>query len=103
MGNLVSSIREAVGWSGPAVVIIFTLGRVEECLQSGTFEISGVCPEEFDIYRMHPESDVNRMIVWEYDLTFRDISQEFVSYLMQCLRKACAGADGVAWLGFEGS
>jgi hypothetical protein len=52
---------------------------------------------------MRPDSGAKKMIIWEYDLTFHDISQEFVPYLMQCLQKACAGADGVAWLGFEGS
>jgi hypothetical protein len=99
----VSSIRDAVCWSGPAVIIIFTLGRVEECLQRATFDFSGVRPKELDIFRMHPDQGMKELIVWEYDLTFDDISQDLVPYLLQCLQKACTDADGVAWSAFEGA
>lgn len=102
-GPLVSSIRDAVCWSGPAVIIIFTLGRVEDCLQKATFSFSGVRPEGVEIFRMHPQQGMKGLIVWEYDLTSNDIDQRLVPYLRQCLKKACTDADGVAWSAFEGA
>lgn len=103
MGPLVSSIREAVCWSGPAIINLFTLGRIEECLHEETFDISGVRPEELEIFRLHTELGARELIVWEYDLTFRDISEDLIPYLLLCLERASADADGVAWLAFEGS
>ncbi|MET8004301.1 hypothetical protein [Nonomuraea glycinis] len=52
---------------------------------------------------MRPEPGTKELIVWEYDLTFNDIDQDLVPYLLQCLQKACTHADGVAWSAFEGA
>ncbi|MFB4317446.1 hypothetical protein [Actinomadura sp. 21ATH] len=98
-----TSTREAVCWGGPAVVTLFTLGRVEECLREDAFEIPGMRPDEIDIIRMRPEPDVKEVAVWEYDLVFHDVDQDIASYLLQCLPRVCAGAEGVAWSAFEGS
>ncbi|MEU5992339.1 hypothetical protein ABZ806_25495 [Spirillospora sp. NPDC047418] len=98
-----SSIRDAVCWSGPAVINLFTLGRTKECLQEEAFNISGERPEELEIFQMHSDLNAKELIVWEYDLTFHDVSQDSIPYLLLCLERASAGANGVAWLAFEGS
>lgn len=103
MGPLVSSIRDAVCWSGPAIINLFTLGRIEERLLGDAFDISGLRPEGLEVFRLHSEPDVRELIVWEYDLTFDDISEDLIPYLMLCLERASVGAGGVAWLAFEGS
>jgi hypothetical protein len=103
MGPLVNSVREAICWSGPAVINLFTLGRVEEPLQEGAFDISGVRPEGLETFRMRPGSGMSELISWEYDLTFSGISESIIPYLLLCLESTSTHADGVAWLAFEGS
>jgi len=99
----VSSIKEAICWSGPAVIILFTLGRAEACSQEGEFDISGMRPDSVETFPISAEPGGREAIIWEYDLTFDDVDQEFAPYLRQCLRKAAESAEGIAWLAFEGA
>ncbi|WP_330290192.1 hypothetical protein [Streptomyces sp. NBC_00576] len=101
-----SALKEAITWSGPAVVILFTIGRVEPRLEKGEFDISGTCPDEVGLYEMTSEPRERQATVQEYDLTFEDDrldDPDFPGYLRECLRKAAAHAEGIAWLTFEGA
>ena len=101
-----SSLKDAITWSGPAVVILFTLGRVETPLDGAEFEISGVRPQEIERFEMSAEPQERRATVLEYDLTVAEESlddPEFPGRLRECLRRAAAHAEGIAWLTFEGA
>lgn len=100
------SIREAICWSGPAVVILFTIGRAESRLEEGEFDVSGIRPDEVGLHEMSSEPRERQAVVWEYDLTFEDgrlDDPDFPAYLRECLRKSSARAEGIAWLTFEGA
>jgi hypothetical protein len=102
----VSSLKDAITWSGPAVVILFTIGRVESRLEEGEFDLSGTRPDEVGLYEMSSEPRERQAAVREYDLTFEDArldDPEFPAYLRDCLRKASVHAGGIAWLTFEGA
>ncbi|MEV6593564.1 hypothetical protein [Streptomyces acidicola] len=101
-----SSLKEAITWSGPAVVILFTLGRAESRLEEGEFDISGVRPDEVGLYEMRSEPRERQAAVREYDLTIPDgclDAPDFPAYLRECLRKASVRTEGIAWLTFEGA
>ncbi|MBV7700079.1 hypothetical protein [Streptomyces sp. TRM70350] len=98
-----SSLKEAITWSGPAVVILFTLGRAESSLGQEEFDVAGTRPDEVEIFPISPEPGGRKAVVREYDLTFHDVDQVAAPYLRQCLRKAAAHAEGIAWLAFEGA
>lgn len=100
------SLKDAITWSGQAVVILFTIGRVDSRLDEGEFDISGTRPDEVGLYEMVSEPRQRQATVREYDLTFpegRLDEPEFPSHLRECLRKASAHAEGIAWLTFEGA
>jgi hypothetical protein len=102
----VSSLKEAITWSGPAVVILFTIGRVESPLREGEFDMWGTGPDEVGLYEMSSEPRERQATVREYDLTFEEDrldGPDFPAYLRECLRKASAHAEGIAWLTFEGA
>ncbi|GAA2639889.1 hypothetical protein [Streptomyces vastus] len=101
-----SSLKEAITWSGPAVVILFTIGRAESRLEEGEFDISGTRPDEVGLYEMSSEPGETPTAAWEYDLTFEEgrlDDPDFPAYLRECLRIASARAEGIAWLTFEGA
>ncbi|WP_329064067.1 hypothetical protein [Streptomyces sp. NBC_01429] len=98
-----SSLKEAICWSGPAVVILFTLGRAESSLLESEFETPGMRPDEVERFPVSAEEGGRQAVVREYDLTFQDADQDFAPYLRTCLRKASAHAEGIAWLAFEGA
>ena len=101
-----SSLKDAITWSGPAVVILFTIGRVESPLGDAEFDIAGMRPDEVERYEMSSEPRERGAAVLEYDLTFgedRLDDPEFPGRLRECLRRAAAHADGIAWLTFEGA
>ncbi|MET9381068.1 hypothetical protein ABZY09_08220 [Streptomyces sp. NPDC002928] len=101
-----SSLKEAISWSGPAVVVLFTLGRVESSLQEGEFDLLGTRPDEVELFGISAEPWERQAVVWEYDLTFEEghlDDQDFPAYLRECLRKASVHAEGIAWLTFEGA
>ncbi|MFH8937369.1 hypothetical protein [Streptomyces griseosporeus] len=98
-----ASIEEAVCWSGPAVFVLCTLGRAEARLPKGAFDVSGMRPDRVEVFRLASDCWAPGVVVWEYDLGFDDAGQGFVPYLTQCLRTASLGAEGIAWLAFEGT
>ncbi|MFB9462856.1 hypothetical protein [Streptomyces cinereospinus] len=100
-----NSVKEAVTWSGPAIFGLFTVGGVESRLAAQEFAQAGMRPDEVHAYRMSagPGGGRAEAAVWEYDLTFRDTDLVFAPYLRECLRRASAHAQGIAWLAFEGS
>ncbi|WP_128375000.1 hypothetical protein [Streptomyces cavernae] len=102
VGRLVSSIDKAICWSGPAVIILFTLGRAEARLRESEFELAGMRPDSVETFPISADPGGRQAVVREYDLTFDDVGREFVPYLRQCLRKAAERADGIAWSAFEG-
>ncbi|MFI8203799.1 hypothetical protein [Streptomyces sp. NPDC085937] len=102
MGSVVNSISEGLKWSGPTVVILFTLGKSEAVMSERSFEIAGTRPDRVDTFRMVDDPHKRPATVWEYDLTFEDDSHDLVPYLEQCLRTASAESRGIAWLMFEG-
>lgn len=100
------SLKDAITWSGPAVFILFTIGRADSRLEAGEFELSGTRPDKVGLYEMVSEPKEREATVWEYDLTFEDDrldDPDFPGYLRECLRKAAAYAEGIAWLTFEGA
>ena len=98
-----NDIEEAVTWSGRAVILLFTLGTSESALQENEFELSGMKPDDVYAFRIGPDPDGRRGVFQSYDLTFSDADHDFLPYLRECLRKASSKAEGIAWLGFEGS
>ncbi|MFI6951548.1 hypothetical protein [Streptomyces sp. NPDC050422] len=98
-----NDIEEAISWSGPAVIALFTLGASDSALPAGELEMAGMKPDEVEIFRLGPDPEGHRGVIQEYDLTFEDISHDFAPYLRECLRKASTEAKGIAWLAFEGS
>ncbi|MFD6300748.1 hypothetical protein ACFWFU_38660 [Streptomyces sp. NPDC060235] len=98
-----NEIEEAVSWSGPAVIILFTLGSSDSTLQDDEFELSGMKPDNVYAFQLGPDPEGQRGTVQSYDLTFNDADHDFLSYLRACLQKASTEAEGIAWLGFEGS
>ncbi|MFF0190291.1 hypothetical protein [Streptomyces sp. NPDC005244] len=98
-----NDIEEAIRWSGPPVIVLFTLGRSDSFLQDNEFEVSGMKPDDVYAFRLGPDPEGQRGIVQSYDLTFSDADHGFLPYLRECLRKASTEAEGIAWLGFEGS
>jgi hypothetical protein len=69
------------------------------------FEFDDVTPVEVQTYRLERE-DPNSFpypVVTEYDLVFDVLPADLHGYLRESLRAACAAADTVVWLGFEGS
>ncbi|MFI1357993.1 hypothetical protein ACH4TV_31070 [Streptomyces sp. NPDC020898] len=101
-----SSLKDAIAWSGPAVVILFTIGRPDSRLEAGEFELSGMRPDQVRFYEMVCEPKEREATVWEYDLTFEEgrlDDPHFPGYLRECLRNASAHAEGIAWLTFEGA
>ncbi|MFD7435910.1 hypothetical protein [Streptomyces sp. NPDC059861] len=98
-----TSLKDALSWSGPAVVVLFTLGRSEARLERHEFEVAGPRPDEVEFFPISPEPGGRRAVIREYDLTFQDADQDFAPYLRQCLRKAAAHAEGIAWVAFEGA
>ncbi|WP_406359381.1 hypothetical protein OID55_41140 [Streptomyces sp. NBC_00715] len=98
-----NEIEEAVCWSGPAVIILFTLGVSESWLQEDDFTVAAMRPDRVKRYPLGPDPEGQRGIVQEYDLTFDNIDRDVVPYLRECLQKASTKAEGIAWLGFEGS
>lgn len=100
------SLKDAIAWSGPAVVILFTIGHADSRLEEGEFEFSGIRPDQVELYEMVPEPRERKATVWEYDLAFEEgrlDDSDFPGYLLECLRKASAHAEGIAWLTFEGA
>ncbi|MGW3644580.1 hypothetical protein [Streptomyces sp. NPDC000878] len=100
------SLKDAITWSGPPVVILFTIGQADSRLDPGEFELSGTRPDEVGLYEMVSEPEEWEATVWEYDLTFEDDRLDdpyFPSYLREFLRKAAAHAEGIAWVTFEGA
>lgn len=98
-----NEIEEAVCWSGPAVIILFTLGVSESWLQEDEFTVAAMRPDGVKRYPLGPDPEGQRGVVQEYDLTFDNIDRDVVPYLRECLQKASTKAEGIAWLGFEGS
>ncbi|KQW16149.1 hypothetical protein [Streptomyces sp. Root369] len=101
-----TSLKEALTWNGPAVVLLFTLGRRESSLDEGQFDILGMRPDEVDLFPVSTESWDRQAVVQAYDLTFEEErldDPELPGYLRECLRKASAHAEGIAWLTFEGA
>lgn len=98
-----NEIEEAVIWSGPAVISLFTLGASDYALRVEEFEMIGMKPNDVEMFRLGPDPEGQRGIVHEFDLTFDDSDHDFVPYLRECLKKASTEADGIAWLAFEGS
>ncbi|MCX5398957.1 hypothetical protein [Streptomyces sp. NBC_00102] len=98
-----TDIEEAISWSGLAVILLFTLGASDSTLQPGDFEVAGMKPDNVKVFRLDPDPDGRRGVVQAYDLTFADSDHDFVPYLQECLRRAAAEVEGIAWLAFEGS
>ncbi|MFF2995159.1 hypothetical protein ACFVTC_11340 [Streptomyces sp. NPDC057950] len=98
-----NDIEEAIRWSGPAVVVLFTLGTSESFLEENDFEVAGMKPDDVEPFRLGADPEGQRGVVQSYDLTFEDDDHDFVPYLRECLRRASAEAAGIAWLAFEGS
>jgi hypothetical protein len=106
VGTVVTSLKEALTWSGPAVVVLFTLGRAESALAEGAFDLVGTRPDEVGHFPVSTESWDRPAVVQAYDLTFEEgrvDDPELPGYLRECLRKASEHAEGIAWLTFEGA
>ncbi|MFK4103877.1 hypothetical protein ACI2L1_28105 [Streptomyces sp. NPDC019531] len=101
-----SSLKEAITWSGPAVVLLFTAGRAGSRLPDDGFGVFDTPPDEVEFFEMSAEPGQGRAVVREYDLTFEEDrldEPDFPGCLRECLRKASAHAEGIAWLMFEGA
>ncbi|MEU5047707.1 hypothetical protein [Streptomyces griseorubiginosus] len=101
-----TSLKEAITWSGPAVVLLFTLGRRESALDEDQFDLLGTRPDGVARYPVSTESWDRQAVVQAYDLTFEEgrvDDPELPGYLRECLRKASRHAEGIAWLTFEGA
>ncbi|MFC0508341.1 hypothetical protein [Micromonospora costi] len=72
---------------------------------SPNFEFGGTAPAEVQTYSLERDDPgpFPYATVTEYDLVFDELPADLHGYLSHCLRAACAVADGVVWLGFEGS
>ncbi|MFI0540575.1 hypothetical protein ACH3VS_17035 [Streptomyces sp. WSLK1-3] len=101
-----TSLKEAITWSGPAVVLLFTLGRRESDLDESQFDLLGTRPDGVALFPVSTESWDRQAVVQAYDLTFEEErvdDPELPGYLRECLRKASEHAEGIAWLTFEGA
>ncbi|MDI5912013.1 MULTISPECIES: hypothetical protein [Streptomyces] len=99
-----SSLQEALTWSGPAVVVLFTLGRAESPLAEGAFDLAR--PDDVGVFPVSTESWDRHAVVQAYDLTFEEgrlDDPDLPGLLRECLRKASVHAEGIAWLTFEGA
>jgi hypothetical protein len=106
VGTVVTSLKEALTWSGPAVVVLFTLGRAESALAKGAFDLVGTRPDGVAHFEISTESWDRSAVVQAYDLTFEESrldDPELPGYLGECLREASTHAQGIAWLTFEGA
>lgn len=50
-----NQVEEAVCWSGPAVIILFPLGRSESHLEKHEFELSALRPDAVAHFPIWPE------------------------------------------------
>ncbi|MFF7644198.1 hypothetical protein [Streptomyces canus] len=101
-----TSLKEALTWSGPAVVVLFTLGRTESALAESAFDLVGTRPDGVDLFAVSTESWDRDAVVQAYDLTFEEDrldDPELPGHLRECLRKASEHTEGIAWLTFEGA
>lgn len=98
-----TSVKEAVSWSGPAVFVLFTLGRGGSPLQSGVFDVVGLSPDEVESFQMSPDDFEMSAEIWEYDLVFHNVELNFHAYLRECLWRASRRVGGISWLSFEGA
>ncbi|MEX1652015.1 hypothetical protein ABZ960_02365 [Streptomyces pseudovenezuelae] len=101
-----SSLKEALTWSGPAVVVLFTLGRATSALGEDAFDLLGTCPDEVGVFTVSTEAWDRDAVVLAYDLTFAEERLDdpgLPGCLRECLRKASERAEGIAWLTFEGA
>ncbi|NEB00431.1 hypothetical protein [Streptomyces sp. SID13726] len=97
------SLKAALTWSGPAVVLLFTLGR--RASGAGEGEFAG-CPDRVQVFDLSTEGWDRRAVVQGYDLTFEESrldDPELPGQLRECLRTAAGRAEGIAWLAFEGA
>jgi hypothetical protein len=103
---VVSSLKEALTWSGPAVVLLFTVGRAASALEEDAFDLLGTRPDEVALFPVSTEAWDRDAVVLAYDLTFDEGRLDdpgLPGHLRECLRKAAAHAEGIAWLTFEGA
>jgi hypothetical protein len=97
-------ILEAIGWTGTGYTVILFVVTSSPTPLSLDFETETVHPSSVRIYILEDENQVlGGLHTHEYDLRFEELPRELGLYLGDCLRQACTGGAGFAWLAFEGS
>lgn len=105
MGHQVSTIAQAIAWSGGSTIVL-SLFVVWDGAAEGTLELS-VDPPPLTVKRYPMEEDEpsarpERVIV-EYDLVYPMLPPSYGQIIGQCFDRVRAAGAYVAWFAFEGS